>query len=157
MFAFTISLIGLPVIKNSDWRRIQNQIVHCEAEMFDSSRLIEIVALVQFNLALLNGNLICEYTLNQYYGYTCTLSVNQLTINGTNDAEILGEHLGKRNDSDVKCCDGKQASMEKFPPICRKFTSLVQISFYGSGLQFIEADSFDGCTHLATLYQTATI
>lgn len=31
MFAFAIMLIGLPVIKNSNWRRIQNQIVHCEA------------------------------------------------------------------------------------------------------------------------------
>lgn len=130
--------------KSSNWSGAQKQIVFSEVKMFGSSKIIKIVALVQLNLVLLKGSLICEYSLDQLIGYTCNLSANQSIING-------GEHIGKLSDIDVKKCDGKQTPMEKFPPICEKFRSLVQILLCGSALKFFEADSFNGCTHLQTL------
>lgn len=150
MFAFTISLAESLDIKHFNWVRTQNKIVHFKAEMLIGSKTIEIVALVYLNLVLINGYLICEYRMYELFGYTCTLSA--IRVNDITDGEILGVHQGERNDSDVKRCDVLRTTFETFPPICEKFTSLVQIAFTRSGLQFIQADSLNGCTHLTSLY-----
>lgn len=95
--------------------------MHCEAKMCAISRLIKLIALVQLSLVLSNGHLVCDYTLDPDYGYTCTLSGKQSIGDGPNDPVILGQHIGELNDSDVKNCDGAETLINFFPPIAKNF------------------------------------
>ena len=119
--------------------------------MFDRRTFIKTVALVQLNVIILNANLICDYKFNRYYGYSCSLSVNQSAIDVDDVLNISGTHLGMKNDNDVVFIDSSGLILDKFPLICPKFDSVIRVALYGIGLQRIDPDDLQKCALLRVL------
>lgn len=96
----------------------------------------------------------CTYQNDQFYGYTCTLSINN--PNGfDNFTQITGQHVNGFTSTDVRrvLSLGPPSITINIPSIiCTHFINLMRIEMRSLGIDKIDENSFKNCRNITQIF-----
>lgn len=93
----------------------------------------------------------CVYSVEDVSEYSCIARIHNPI--DTDFAEIAGQHMDDRSDSDVRNVIIQDQNTKTFPAvICRQFEALTFIYLTNSNLEILEAQAFADCRNVQIIY-----